>query len=216
MFLFLGCLLREHGACSSRWTVQLADWNSWRKDVGSDYEIWPGCVLWRTKRPRWVPLFHVILTTVLATQRGNWLRHYATCRKFADSIPDGAIAIFHWLNPSACTVVLGSTQPVTKMGTRVLPAGGGGGGLMQPVLGADNFTTFMCRLSRNSGSLNLLAPYGPVQAFREIALLTMVCHMWNYWVFGLCLSSVIKNTIRTQDLRHSVRQNAGRILSSTT
>ena len=28
---------------------------------------------------------------------------------------------------------------------------------------ADNITTYMCRLSRNSGSLNLLKPYGPVQ-----------------------------------------------------
>ena len=34
----------------------------------------------------------------------------------------------------------------------------------------DNLTTFMCRLSGNSGSLNLLEPSGPVQACNGIAL----------------------------------------------
>jgi hypothetical protein len=34
----------------------------------------------------------------------------------------------------------------------------------------DNLTTFMCRLSRNSGSLNLLEPSGPVQACNGVAL----------------------------------------------
>jgi hypothetical protein len=35
---------------------------------------------------------------------------------------------------------------------------------------ADNLTIFMCRLSRNSGSLNLLEPQGPVQACSGKAL----------------------------------------------
>jgi hypothetical protein len=34
---------------------------------------------------------------------------------------------------------------------------------MRPVRRADNLTTFVCRLSRNSGSLNLQEPYVPVQ-----------------------------------------------------
>jgi hypothetical protein len=34
---------------------------------------------------------------------------------------------------------------------------------------SDSFTTFMHRLSRNSGSLNFLEPYGPVQACTGIA-----------------------------------------------
>jgi hypothetical protein len=32
---------------------------------------------------------------------------------------------------------------------------------------ADNVTTFVCRLSRDSGSLNPLEPGGPVQAWKE-------------------------------------------------
>jgi hypothetical protein len=31
--------------------------------------------------------------------------------------------------------------------------------------GADSLSTFMSRLSRNSGSPNVLEPYGPVQGF---------------------------------------------------
>jgi hypothetical protein len=39
---------------------------------------------------------------------------------------------------------------------------------------ADILTTFMCRLSRNSGSLNLLEPKGPVQACNGIALHSVI------------------------------------------
>ena len=45
----------------------------------------------------------------------SWLRHCATCRKVAGSIPDGVIGIFHWHNPSGHTMALGLTQPLTKM-----------------------------------------------------------------------------------------------------
>jgi len=43
------------------------------------------------------------------------LRHCATSRKVAGSIPDGVIGIFHWLNPSGRIMALGSTQPLTEM-----------------------------------------------------------------------------------------------------
>jgi hypothetical protein len=42
---------------------------------------------------------------------------------------------------------------------------------MRPVRRADNLTVFMCLLSRNSGSLNLLEPQGsvrPVMGWRFI------------------------------------------------
>jgi hypothetical protein len=45
----------------------------------------------------------------------SWLRHCATSRKVAGSIPDGVIGFFHWHNPFGRTMALGSTQPLTKM-----------------------------------------------------------------------------------------------------
>jgi hypothetical protein len=47
-------------------------------------------------------------------------------RKVAGSIPDGVIGIFHWHIPSGRTMVLGSTQPLTEMSTRLFPEGKGG------------------------------------------------------------------------------------------
>ena len=47
-----------------------------------------------------------------------WLRHCATSRKVAGSVPDGVIGIFHWHNPSDRTMALGLTQPLTEMSTR--------------------------------------------------------------------------------------------------
>jgi hypothetical protein len=44
------------------------------------------------------------------------LRHCATNRKVAGSIPD-VIGIFHWHNPSGRTMVLGSTQILTETNT---------------------------------------------------------------------------------------------------
>jgi hypothetical protein len=56
---------------------------------------------------------------VLLIKRGrSWLRHCATNRKVAGSIPGGVIGILHWHNPSARTVALRSTQPLTEMSTR--------------------------------------------------------------------------------------------------
>lgn len=63
---------------------------------------------------------------------------------------------FYWYNPSGRTVVLGSTQPLTDVSTRIFA-----GGLMRPLYKADILTTFVFRLPRNSGSL--LEPSEPVQ-----------------------------------------------------
>jgi hypothetical protein len=48
----------------------------------------------------------------------SWLRHCATSRKVAGSIPDGFIGIFYWHNPSGRAMALGLTQPLTEMSTR--------------------------------------------------------------------------------------------------
>jgi hypothetical protein len=47
------------------------------------------------------------------------LRHCATSRKVAGSIPDVVVVgIFHWYNSSGCIMALGLTQPLTEMSTR--------------------------------------------------------------------------------------------------
>jgi hypothetical protein len=46
------------------------------------------------------------------------LRHCATSRNVAGSIPDGVIEIFHSHNRFGRTMALGSTQPLTEMSTR--------------------------------------------------------------------------------------------------
>jgi hypothetical protein len=55
----------------------------------------------------------------------SWLRHYATRRKVADSIPDNVMGLFNSPNPSSRTIALGSTQPLTEMSTRNLSGGKG-------------------------------------------------------------------------------------------
>jgi len=52
------------------------------------------------------------------TRWRSWLRHCATSRKVAGSIPDGVIEKFHFYNPSDRTIALGLTQPLTEMNTR--------------------------------------------------------------------------------------------------
>jgi hypothetical protein len=51
--------------------------------------------------------------------------HYVTTRNIADSIIDGVIGFFNWLNPSSSTMALGSTQPLTEMNTGNLPGSKG-------------------------------------------------------------------------------------------
>jgi hypothetical protein len=63
---------------------------------------------------------------------GTQLRHYATSRNVAGSIPDEIIGFFKWPNPSSRTMALGSTQSITEMSTRNLPGGKG-----RPARGAD-------------------------------------------------------------------------------
>ena len=64
------------------------------------------------------PLCFSCLEEELLLFRGTrWLRHCATSRKVAGSIPDDIIGIFHWYNPSGRTTSMSSTQPLTEMST---------------------------------------------------------------------------------------------------
>jgi hypothetical protein len=89
----------------------------------------------------------LLFTTILI------LGHCPASRKVAGKIGDGVIEIFHWLNPSSRAMAVGSTQPLTEMSTTSISWGA-----KRPVRRAENLTTFIWRLSRISGSLNLLEP----------------------------------------------------------
>jgi hypothetical protein len=49
------------------------------------------------------------------------LRHYATSRNVAGSIPIKVIKFFNLSNPTSRTMALESIQPVTEMSTKDLP-----------------------------------------------------------------------------------------------
>jgi hypothetical protein len=55
----------------------------------------------------------------------QWLKHCATNRNVAGSIPDGVTGIFHTHNLSGRTMRL--TQPLTNIRNRNISWGGGGG-----------------------------------------------------------------------------------------
>jgi len=55
--------------------------------------------------------------SVQGTRWRSWLRHCATSRKVAGSIPHGVIGFFHRHNPSGRTMALGLTQPLTEIST---------------------------------------------------------------------------------------------------
>jgi len=62
--------------------------------------------------------FNYSSTTIMRWR--SRLRHCATSRKVAGSIPEGVKGIFHRHNPSGHTVALGLTQPLTEMSTRII------------------------------------------------------------------------------------------------
>jgi hypothetical protein len=53
---------------------------------------------------------------ITAQEWRRWPTHRATSRKVAGAIP--SCVVFHSHNPFCRTVALGSTQPLTEMGTR--------------------------------------------------------------------------------------------------
>jgi hypothetical protein len=58
--------------------------------------------------------FYVCICIHGGTRWRRWLRHRATSRKVADSIPDVVTGILHFHKPSGPTVALVSTQLLKK------------------------------------------------------------------------------------------------------
>ena len=99
------------------------------------------------------------------TRWRNWLRHCATSRKVACSIPDGVVGIFHWHNPSGRSKALGLTQPLIEMSAKNIYWG-------KKAAGAKGCQPSHVHVSivLKFGSLSLLEPSGHVQACNGIAL----------------------------------------------
>jgi len=87
----------------------------------------------------------------------SWLRHCASSRKVAGSIPDSVIGIFHGQIPSGRTMALGLIQPLTEMSTRNISWG-------VKAVRAYGWQPYYLHVPivLKSGSLNLLEPSGPV------------------------------------------------------
>jgi hypothetical protein len=64
---------------------------------------------------------------IVGTQWRCWLRHCATNRQVAGSIPKCVSGIFNSHNPFGHSMTLGSTQPLTKVSTRNISREKGGG-----------------------------------------------------------------------------------------
>ena len=95
---------------------------------------------------------------MMGTAVAQWLRCCATNQKVAGSIPDGAIGIFLWHNPSDRTMALGSTQSLTEMSTRRISWGKSGRCVRLTTLPP------FCAVVMKFGNLNFLEPSGPLQA----------------------------------------------------
>jgi hypothetical protein len=116
-----------------------------------------GChKLWRTSTD---------LLYILSSGGTRWrscLRHYATSRKVAISIPDKVIGFFSWPSPSRHIMALVSTQPLTEMSTRNLPGGQG-----RPARKADNLTAICEPTLENMGARSFTTLWTSTACYRD-------------------------------------------------
>ena len=109
----------------------------------------------------------------------SWLRHCATSRKVAVSIPHGFIGIFHWHNPSGRTVALGLTQPLTEMSTRNISWVDKGG----RCVGLTTLPPSCARLSWNLGASTSWNPQGlPRPVMGLLYLILKFIQLFQIWL----------------------------------
>jgi hypothetical protein len=100
----------------------------------------------RLKTILFLKVKHSHMFQLWGTQWRIWLRHCATNRKAAGSIPDGVTDLI-------LLAAAWSTQPVTELSIMGISLG-----VRRPVRGDYYFATLLYRLTRNSRSLNLQEP----------------------------------------------------------
>jgi hypothetical protein len=115
-----------------------------------------------------------IITPSIRRTRGtrwrSWLRHCATSLRSRVRFPMMmSLEFYHWHISSGCTMVL--TQPLTEMSTRNIS-------WEVKTAGADNLTTFMCRLSGNLGASNSWNPKGLPRPAMELLYLYLLGTRW--------------------------------------
>jgi hypothetical protein len=108
-FMSLSCISKERGMNMSTGSV-------WFSTVTLVNTVM-SCVHKRRETVYSLSEYHRVY---MSTLQRSWLRHCATRRKIAGSVPVVVFEIFHWLNPSGLTVALGSTQPLTEIRARDL------------------------------------------------------------------------------------------------
>ena len=137
----------------------------------------------------------------------SWLRHCATSRKVAGSIPDGVIGIFHWHSPSGRTMALGLTQPLTEMSTRNISYEVKASGVYRWQPNHLHVPTVL-----KSGSLNLLEPSGPVQSCNGTALPSQHdpwMRLVIFWIHFSDLLSLVTYTLYPIKTRGVLRYTVG-------
>jgi hypothetical protein len=121
-------------------------------------------------------LIKIKWTYVAFARWRSWLRHCATNRRVAGSNSRWCHGIFHWRNPSGCTMALGLIQPLTEMSTRNISWGV----KAADVEGWQPYDFHVPNVLKY-GNLNLLEPSGPVHGCNGSALpLPMLERFWKH------------------------------------
>ena len=148
--------------------------------LSTDRRLWSIHIIWWSSI-----ILQISVISSYSNQLGrrSLLRHRATSRKVADSIPDGVTGIFHWHNPAGRTMALGSNSVSNRNEYQEYFLGDNGGRCVE-------LTALppLC-LVLTPGSLSLLEPSGPVQACNGIALpyLTLPYLISTTTLFSLCV-----------------------------
>jgi len=110
------------GTFNYRRLLDLTDWNArrccFRKFASARRRLWH----WRIKLSYLASAIqvHILRGEERGTRWCSWLRHCATSRKVAGSIPCAVTGIFYWHNPSGRTMVGPAGRPDHEHSTTVI------------------------------------------------------------------------------------------------